>query len=219
MISEYWADGPGSETPPGHWCLLAQGISRRDGHTLEQDVKMYFALTNALFDTSIAVWDCKRTVDYVRPITAIRLLFKNQRVRAWAGPNQGTQLIYGETWQPYQVASFVTPPFAEYVSGHSTFSAASAEVLKLFTGSDAFGATATLMPGSSKIEPGVTPASAITLTWATFSEAAAEAGLSRLYGGIHFMDSNLEGQKMGRKIGATVFQKAQSYIDGTAAPN
>jgi hypothetical protein len=129
MISEYWADGPGSETPPGHWCLLAQAVSRRDRHSLDQDVKLFFALANALFDASISVWDCKRVIDYVRPITAIRFLFRNQRVRAWAGPGQGTKLIYGETWQPYQVSSFVTPPFGEYVSGHSTFSAASAEVL------------------------------------------------------------------------------------------
>lgn len=219
MISEYWADGPGSETPPGHWCSLAQGVSRRDGNDLDKDVKMFFALSNALFDASIAVWECKRDDDYVRPITAIRFLFRNQRVRAWAGPNKGTQLIFGETWQPYQVPTFLTPPFAEFVSGHSTFSSASAEVLKLFTGSDAFNATAKIAVGSSKIEPGVTPASEITLSWATFTEAAQEAGISRLYGGIHFTDGNLEGQKMGRKIGAIVWQKAQSYFDGSAPAN
>jgi hypothetical protein len=219
MISEYWADGPGSETPPGHWCVLAKFVSQRDAHGTDADVKMFFALSNALMDTSISVWDCKRILDYVRPISAIHFLFKDQRVRAWGGPNKGTQLIFGETWQPYQVASFVTPPFAEYVSGHSTFSAASAEVLKLFTGSDEFGATAKMALGSSKIEPGVTPAAEVSLSWATFTDAAVEAGISRLYGGIHFQDGNIEGQKMGRKIGVKVWQKAQSYFDGSAIVN
>jgi len=214
MISEYWADGPGSETPPGHWCSLAQFVSRRDNHGLDEDVKMFFALANAVFDASVACWATKREYDYVRPITAIRFLFNGQRVRAWGGPGKGTQLIFGEDWQPYQVLSFVTPPFAEYTSGHSTFSAASAEILKLFTGSDNFGASAMLAVGSSKIEPGLTPSTEITLSWATFSEAATEAGLSRLLGGIHFMDGNLEGQKMGRKIGALVWRKAQTYFNG-----
>ncbi len=122
MISEYWADGPATETPPGHWCLLAQFVSRRDGHGLDDDVKMFFALTNGLLDSSIAVWECKRVYDYVRPVTAIRSLFKGQRVWAWGGPYQGTQYIFGEDWHPYQAASFITPPFAEFVSGHIAFS-------------------------------------------------------------------------------------------------
>jgi len=219
MISEYWADGPGSETPPGHWCSLAQFVSRRDNHGLDEDIKMFFSLTNALLDASIAVWDCKRSYDYVRPITAIRLLFHGQRVRAWGGPGKGTQLILSEDWRPYQVLTFVSPPFAEFVSGHSTFSAASAEILKLFSGSDNFGANATLAAGSSKIEPAITPATEITLSWNTFTAAAEEAGISRLYGGIHFQDANLEGQKMGRKIGAIVWQKAQAYFNGSAIMN
>jgi hypothetical protein len=173
-------------------------------------------LTNGLMDTSITVWACKRSYDYVRPISAIRFLFKNQRVYAWGGPGKGRQLITGEQWQPYQALNFVTPPFAEYVSGHSTFSASSAEILKLFTGSDDFVSSFTVKAGSSLIEPGVTPTADVTLRWATFTEAAEEAGISRLYGGIHFMDANLEGLKMGRKIAAKVWAKAQSYIDGTA---
>jgi hypothetical protein len=215
-IAEYWADGPGSETPPGHWCILAREVSLRDGHSLNHDVKMFFALTNGLLDASIAVWDCKRASDYTRPISAIRFLFKDQRVYAWGGPGKGRQLITGEKWQPYQPLNFVTPPFAEYVSGHSTFSATSAEILKQFNGGDEFNSGFTVKAGSSLIEPGLTPSADVTLRWATFTEAAEEAGLSRLYGGIHFMDGNLEGQKMGRKVGALVWAKAQSYFDGTA---
>ena len=216
-IAEYWADGPGSETPPGHWLLFGQFVSRRDNHGLDEDAKMFFALANGGFDAGVAVWATKRLYDYVRPITAIRLLFRGQRVKAWGGPGNGTQLIFGEDWQPYQELDFVTPPFAEYVSGHSGFSAASAEILKSFTGSDVFGASATLAAGSSKIEPGITPSTEITLSWASFSEAAAEAGISRLFGGIHFLDGNLEGQKIGRKVGALVWQKAKTYFNGTAA--
>lgn len=216
-IAEYWADGPGTETPPGHWLLFGQFVSRRDHHGLDEDAKMFFALSNGVFDAGVAIWATKRLYDSVRPITAIRLLFRGQRVRAWGGPGKGTLLIFGEDWQPYQELDFVTPPFPEYVSGHSGFSAVSAEILKSFTGSDDFGASATLAAGSSKIEPGITPSTEITLSWATFTEAAEEAGISRLFGGIHFMDGNLQGRKMGRKVGALVWQKAQTYFNGTAA--
>ena len=217
-IAEYWSDGPATETPPGHWCLLAQEVSRRDGHSLDDDVKMYFALTNALLDAGIAIWECKRFFDYVRPITAVRELFKGRKVLAWGGPFRGTQLIDGEDWHPYQAATFVTPPFPEYTSGHSGFSTASAEILKLFTGSDKFGASVTLPVGSSRIEPGLVPATPVTLEWKTFTEAAEEASLSRLYGGIHFNDGNAQGRIMGRKIGAEVWKKAQAYIQGVASP-
>jgi hypothetical protein len=211
-IAGYWADGPRTETPPGHWCLFAEFVSRRDGHDLEQDVKMFFVLANGLLDASIAVWDAKRYYDYVRPATAIHFLFGGQPVRAWAGPYQGTGLIQGDTWQSY----IATPPFAEYVSGHSTFSAVAAEVLRLFTGSDTLGAQVTLPAGSSPLEPGLVPAQDVVLSWRTFSEAADEAGISRRYGGIHFEDGDLEGRALGRLIGARVWQKALAYFNGTA---
>ena len=73
-IAIYWADGPSSVTPPGHWMLIAQAISKRDRHTIDDDVKMFFALGNALLDASIAAWDCKVAYDYIRPISAIRFL-------------------------------------------------------------------------------------------------------------------------------------------------
>jgi hypothetical protein len=212
VIASYWEDGPGSETPPGHWCLFAQFVSRRDGHDLEQDVKLFLALANALMDASIAVWEAKSFYDYVRPVTAIRFLFAGQPVRAWGGPLQGPRPIRGDTWQAY----ITTPPFAEYVSGHSTFSAASAEILRSFTGSDHFGAQVTIPAGASPIEPGLVPREAVTLAWRTFSDAADEAGISRRYGGIHFEDGDLEARAMGRQIGALVWQKAQSYFEGTA---
>ena len=112
----------------------------------------------------------------------------------------------------------VTPPFSEYYSGHSTFSAAGAEVLKLFTGSDYFGNSVTIAAGSSNVEPGLVPSAPVTLSWNTFTAAANEAGLSRRYGGIHFIDGDIAGRAVGRKVGKQAFAKAQEYIKGTATP-
>lgn len=216
VIAEYWADGPNSELPPGHWALFAQVVSTRDRHSLDQDTKMFFALTNAVLDASVASWYFKRLYDYVRPVTAIHFLFAGQQVRAWAGPGLGTQVINGDDWVPYQAETIVTPPFAEYVSGHSIFSAASARVLKELTGSDKFGHSVTIPAGASVVEPGLVPASAITLSWKKFSDAADEAGISRRFGGIHFVGGDLEARKMGKKIGRQAWRKARTYFDGTA---
>ena len=214
VIVSYWADGPRTETPPGHWCLFAQFVSRRDAHSLEQDAKLFFALANGLLDASIAVWDAKRHYDYARPVTAIRFLSAGRSIRAWAGPYQGTQVIPGDQWQSY----IATPPFPEFVSGHSAFSAASAEILRSFTGSDALGAEVVIPSGSSPIEPGLVPRDDVRLSWRTFSEAADEAGLSRRLGGIHFEAGDLEGRALGRRIGALVWQKARAYFDGVPVP-
>ena len=139
-------------------------------------------------------------------------MFKGRKVLAWGGPFRGTQLIAGEDWHPYQAASFVTPPFPEYTSGHSGFSTASAEILKLFTGSDKFGASVTLPVGSSRIEPGLVPSTPVTLEWKTFTEAAEEASLSRLYGGIHFNDGNEQGRIMGRKDRCRGLEESASLL-------
>jgi hypothetical protein len=212
--AEYWADGPNTELPPGHWCLFAAWVSERDQNTLDEDVKLFFAISNAVLDAGIAAWDSKRFFDSARPVTAVRYFMAGRLVRAWAGPSLGIRDIPGETWHPYQPTSVVTPPFSEFVSGHSTFSAAAAEVLRRFTGSDVFGAKVEIAPGSSRIETGVTPTRAVTLSWRTFTEAADEAGMSRRYGGIHFAEGDLEGRRMGRKIGAAVWAKAERLFRG-----
>lgn len=216
MIAEYWSDGPNTEQPPGHWMLFAQWISARDHHTLDDNVKMFFALSNALFDTSIATWDAKRNYDSVRPVTAIPILFRGKKIRAWGGPGKGTVEMDGAQWIPYQPATFPTPPFPEYVSGHSAYSAAAARILELWTGSDRFGDSVTLPAGTSKIEPGMTPAKPVTLGWDTFTDAANEAGTSRRYGGIHFRAADLGGQRLGRSVALKVWSKAQTFFDGTA---
>src|ERR1700681_1158264 len=216
MVSEYWMDGPTSEQPPGHWALFAQFVSLRDRHTLDDDVKMFFVLSNAMLDAGIAAWDTKRAYDSVRPVTAIPLLYRGKKIRSWGGPGKGTIEMDGSQWIPYQLAPFPTPPFPDYVSGHSTYSAAAARILTRWTGSDRFGNSVTLPVGSSKIEPGVTPAKPVTLRWQTFGDAADEAGISRRYGGIHFAAADLAGRKLGRLVADRVWSKAQGFFDGTA---
>ena len=215
VIAEYWADGPSSELPPGHWCLFAHFVSVRDHHDLDSDVKLFFLVGNAVFDAGIAAWDAKRAYDSVRPVTAIHYLLHGKIIKAWGGPYLGTQSIDGKNWKPYQAATVVTPAFPEYISGHSTFSAAAAEVLQRFTGSDRLNASYTQRAGTSAFESGVFPATDITLSWATFSQAADQAGLSRRYGGIHFEPGDMEGRRVGRLVGAQVWNKGLSYINGS----
>ena len=223
VIAEYWEDPPGSVTPPGHWNVFAQWVSRRDHHSLDEDAKVFFALNNALLDASITAWDAKRQWNSVRPITVVRWLMKDQLVQAWGGPYQGTKTIRGQDWVPYQRATFVTPSFPEYLSGHSTFSAAAAMALKAATGSDTFGMSVTIPAGSSRIEPktdtqsGV-PAAPVTLSWKSFTAAADQAGISREYGGIHFNDGDFEARQAGEDVGLLVWSKAKSYFNGKAIP-
>ena len=125
----------------------------------------------------------------------------------------------GSQWLPYQAATFPTPPFPDYVSGHSTYSAAAATILNLVSGSDRFGYSVTLPAGSSKIEPGVTPAGAVVLRWDTFTDAANEAGISRRYGGIHFRQADLAGRLLGRLVAFKAWAKAQSYFQGVSQPS
>jgi hypothetical protein len=214
---EYWADSAGTETPPGHQALFAQAVSRARGHSLDADAKLFFALANAGLDASIAAWNAKRRWDYVRPITAVRTRKAGQLILAWGGPYRGTRLIRGEDYRPYQPATSPTPPFPEYVSGHSTFSSAGARVLQRFTGSDLFGARVTIRPGSSRIEPGATPLLPQVLTWPTFSAALDEAGRSRRQGGIHFLDGDYHGRALGTAVGENAWARAQAYFNGTAA--
>ena len=229
LIAEFWEDGGGTSFPPGTWMTFGQFVSARDNHNLDDDVKLFFALGNAVFDAGIATWEAKVFYDYVRPVRAIRELgelgligeFNSDlggfAIEAWQ-PEVGTQTILATDFLTYQTpGSDPSPPFAEYTSGHSAFSAAGAEILSLFTGSDEFGASVTFAPGESRFEPGITPVEEIILDWDTFSEAADEAGISRLYGGIHFEDGDINGRTLGREVGNAVFERAQFYINGGVA--
>lgn len=213
VIAEYWADGPRTELPPGHWELFAMFVSQRDCNSLGADAKLFFALANAIHDAAIATWDAKHYYDYVRPVTAIRHLFQGKTLLGWNGSSVTS--IPGETWRPYQVSTFPTPPFPEYTSGHSAFSTAGAEVLKRFTGGDQIGGYAYTQTEPLRVEPTLAEAVGTVLQWATFSAAAQEAGESRLYGGIHFYEGNVSGLVLGRKAGAQAYEKAQRYWEGT----
>lgn len=223
IIAEFWGgmhedkfadaindkDGPWV-TPPGQCCRIARYLSKKYGFKNAYDIKMFFAVSNALMDAAIAAWDCKMYYDYVRPISAIRYLYRGKTVKAWGGPCEGTKEIEGDNWLPY----IPTPPFPEYVSGHSTFSAAITEVLSNFCESGKYGDSVTIPKGGSKIEPGCTPSEDVTLCWDTLKEAADEAGISRLYGGIHFVPGDLEARKLGNKVGCAVWDKTMQYFNG-----
>jgi hypothetical protein len=218
-IAYYWADGPGSELPPGHWAMVAQAASRAGGLSLDVNAKGFFALGNALLDASIATWNTKVVQDTVRPITYIRWLYKGKKVKGWAGLGSKMADEDGSAWIPYQEASVVSPPFGEYTSGHSAFSGAAQRVFNLVAGSDDFKLplSVTVAKGRSTIEPGLVPAKNLTLTFKSFTDAANSAGMSRRYGGIHFEQGDLNGRTLGAQIGSQAWAKAQAYFNGTAA--
>jgi hypothetical protein len=218
VTAEYWADGPHSEFPPGHMVTFAEAASRKHSDTLDQDVKLFFALGNGVMDASITAWNAKYlpSNNFVRPITAIRERYKNQQVTSWLGPGKGFGHVLGQDWMPYQALDVVTPPFPEYVSGHSTFTAAGRTILALFYGTDNFNAKVTIPAGSSKIEPGITPRKTVVLSWNTLTDAADQAGMSRRWGGIHFQTGDMDGRALGKIVGYDDWNKAQTFINGTA---
>jgi hypothetical protein len=280
VLAEYWADGPDSETPPGHWNAIANSVGDQlapqlriagRGRTvdrLEWDVKLYLALNAASHDAAIVAWGIKGHYDHVRPITMVRYLGGLGQssdpaapsyhpdglplvpglievvapqttepggrhrhlaghegeiaVRSWTGvpddpelQTSGVDWILAVDWIPYQLPTFVSPAFPGYVSGHSTFSRASAEVLAAFTGSPLFPGglgTWTIPAGGLEFEAG--PEHDVVLQWATYADAADEAGLSRLYGGIHVPDDDLAGRRLGADCGRAAWALASRYFDG-----
>ena len=284
VVAEYWADGPMSETPPGHWNSIANFATddlarlgplriEADGpevDRLEYDIKLYLALNGAVHDAAIAAWGAKGHYDYVRPISMIRymgglgqstdpdvepfhadgLLLEDgvvdvitetssapgQRhelladhvgevaVRSWQGVPDDTETEVGGVgwiraveWVPYQRSTFVTPAFAGYVSGHSAFSRAAAEVLTEITGSEFFpGGLGEWSVEADGLEFEAGPTETVTLQWATYQDASDEAGVSRLYGGIHVRADDLAGRVLGAEVGAAAWELAQTYFDGVA---
>lgn len=227
LIAEFWEDGGGTSFPPGTWMTFGQFVSARDHNSLDTDAQLFFALGNGVFDAGIATWEAKASYDYVRPVRAIRDLGKlglvgefdqtlgGFAINAWAGPSEGTQRILATDFLTYQTpGADPSPPFPEYTSGHSAFSASGAEILKLFTGSDSFGGAVTFESGESRFEPDVTPKNPLSLYWSTFTDAADEAGLSRIFGGIHFDEGDLNGRTLGRQVGNSALDQALFFING-----
>ena len=277
VLAEFWADGPDSETPPGHWFVIANYVSddplleKRFGgegpilSDLEWDVKLYVTLGGAMHDSAVTTWGIKGYYDYVRPISALRYMAaKGQstdpslpgfdphglplvpglielieagdplaadgnigkvKVRAWKGPDYiedpttdiaGVDWILATRWWPYQRGTFVTPPFAGYVSGHSTFSRAAAEVLTFVTGDPFFpggmGAFEVEQDTFLFFEKG--PSEPFTLQWATYRDASDQTSLSRIWGGIHPPIDDIPGRRLGADIGVQAFNLATDYFNG-----
>lgn len=277
VLAEFWADGPDSETPPGHWFTILNYVNdhpdfekkyRGEGEImddLEWDVKAYFMMSGAMHDCAITAWGIKGWYDYLRPISAIRsmadrgqssdlglpsyhpgginlvdgfiaLVDSNDvlvgdtlqhlnkiKLKAWRGPDfiidpetelAGVDWILAENWWPYQRPTFVTPPFAGYVSGHSTYSRAAAEVMTMLTG-DAFfpGGMGQFNANQNEFlvfEEG--PSIDIILQWATYRDASDQCSLSRIWGGIHPPADDVPGRLMGEQIGLDAFDYAETYF-------
>lgn len=212
-LGDFFAQNPGAVTPPGQWLQVAEQVSQIDCNSLDQDVKLFFATAQACLDASIAAWDAKRFHDQSRPITVIPARFRGQQIRAWGGPGRGTQTILGEQWIPWQRPSNRSPPFPDFVSGHSTFSAAAAAAIARVRGSDVVTLRATVPQGSFRTDPGL-PASDVHFMWHRLSAMADDAGFSRRVTGIHWFRSDLEGRILGRKVGMVAARKALDLFDG-----
>lgn len=282
VLAEFWADGPDSETPPGHWNTLANELNDHPRFSrkfegqgaeldpLEWDVKLYLALNGAMHDGAIVVWGSKRIYDYIRPISAIRYMAElgqstdpsgssyhpdglpletglvemitaattaagqkhehlaayvgEVAIYAWSASDENVVDGSGEVgwvraqeWSPYQAATFVTPAFAGYVSGHSVFSRAAAEVLTQFTGSPYFpeGEGSFTAKANSFLDFDRGPSQDVHLRWATYYDAADQAGQSRIFGGIHFPVDDGPGRVMGSVVGERAFVLSKKYFDGS----
>ena len=213
-IVEFMRDGPRSTGQSGHWLRFAQDVSRRDNHTLDQDVKLYFAVANAAFDAFISCWETKRVYDSSRPWTLIHHFYRGQTITGWAGPDGGTKEMPGEEWHPYSPQVFITPPFPGYTSGHATVSGACAKVIELFTGSDAYGFLERRKHCELTEKDG---GEMMTLELKTWSATAEMAALSRAMGGYHIPIDNNVGLDVGRKLAVWSWPKYQEYINGTAS--
>jgi hypothetical protein len=187
-IAEFWVNGPGTATPPGHWNIIAQVVAEAQGNTLVENARLFALMNIALADAAICSWDNKYTYNEWRPVTAIR--------NADLDGNPDTEA--DTEWSSY----IPTPPFPDYTSGHSTFSAAASKVLELFFGTDDVAFTT-----NSDQTPEV------MRSYTSFSHAADESGRSRIYGGIHWEHANQDGLGSGRDLGAYVFANYLKAID------
>ncbi len=176
----FWADGGGTATPPGHWFLIARGVALSQNLSLIQNARLFALLGIAEADAATAAWQAKYYYNFWRPITGIR------EADLDGNPNTAPDT----TWTPL----LSTPNHPSYFSGHSVFSAAAARVLGLFFGNDLFNFTSTSdgLPGVQR-------------SYTSFTQAALEAGQSRIFGGIHWQFDNSAGQATGRSLGEQIF--------------
>lgn len=224
-IAEFWEDGTGTSYPPGTWMTFAQYVSARDRNCLDEDAKLFFSMGNAVRDAGIISWAAKRIYSYTRPIESIRTLGKlgligeydhslgGNAITAYSLTERKAVRMLASKFGTYQrPGADSSPPFPEFVSGHSAFSASASKVLELFTGREFFGAGVAIQPGSSLFET-ASPKKNVLLHWQTFRDAAKEAGISRLYGGIHFPNGNNQGFDLGSRIGKLVHAQSMRLFN------
>jgi hypothetical protein len=211
-LVEFMRDGPQSVQQAGHWLKFAQDVSRRDNHTLDEDVKMYFLTEITAMDAFIASWDSKMFYDYARPYALVHDYYQDQVIKAWGGPGQGVIDMKGEQWRPYSPEEFLCPPFPSYVSGHSTISGACAEALRLFTGDDHFGEKVELIPGVLTEIDSMYYGNPVILEFTTFTETGNMAGISRVMGGYHIQADNVAGLQLGRDVASETWKFYQHHL-------
>lgn len=190
QIARFWADGAGTSTPPGHWNVVAQQVAAAAGNSIAENARLFAMLNIALADAAIAAWDAKYDDEFWRPITAIQ-----------NGATDGNDLTVADpAWLPF----LISPPFPDYISGHSTFSGAAATVLTAQFGANyAFTATSEGLTG-------------VTRSFASFDAAAEEAGQSRIYGGIHYSFANADGKTTGKAVANLVMRTFDTTSDAIA---
>ncbi len=196
QIAYFWEDGPGTATPPGHWQTIGRQLSEQFGLSLSDNARLFALLSMVQADAAICSWDNKYHWDHVRPYTAIR---------EEADDDGNPETVADPEW----TTLIPTPPFPTYTSGHSTFSGSSARLLGLFLGSDAIPFSAP----SPDPQRWPEQLEGVVRSWSTLSEAAEEAGQSRIYGGIHWQYDNTGGLESGRALAEHCFANHLRPLD------
>lgn len=198
--------------------FLSLGMGVSDAavhHGLDLDgwVHLFMTASTATFDTGIAVWNDKHRYDAVRPFSAIRHLYGGSEITAWGGPGLGTvDDLPGAEWRSYLNVG----DHPEYPSGSAAFCAAQAQAARRFLDSDEMGYSHRYARGASLVEPGLTPATDLEMSFATWTEFAETCALSRLWGGVHFRTAIEVVEETGRRIGDRAYAYVRRHIDGTA---
>lgn len=203
--SEYWELGDATEYPPGWWLQRASDITADQNLSQRKALKLLLSVSLATFESGISGWDTKFHFDTVRPITAINELYYGSVVPDWRGETIANT-DDRDHWRPYQLRRNLTPPFPDVPSGHSGFSMSAAVVMQQLLGSNQFDYSTEYFTSRFDLTDGFdgdpdTGNEEAALEWDYLSLTAEEAGLSRLYGGIHMMEGNLLGLKMGTRLG------------------
>jgi hypothetical protein len=183
------------------------------GLDLDGWIESHIVSAVAEWDAAIAIWYYKRRYDAVRPFSAIHHVYGDQPVTAWGGPGMGTvDDIPASQWRAY--LDLADHP--EYPSASAGICAAHAQALRRYFGSDELNFPIPAPKGSSNREPGVTPSTDLVLHADSWSEFSETCGLSRVWGGAHFMPSVTASWDMGREIGDLAYEYVRDHITGVA---